>query len=422
VRVNVSRVILSVSLACVAVAGCSFGPRALEKTHGRYNEAFRQVDCEELLRNIVRLRYGDPPAEVEVSAIAAQFEVSAQAEARPFFEAPNPAGAVFRTFSNVLPGASAGGADRPTITLTPVHSGETAARYLRPISPESVVFFAETSWPISAVFRLWLEGANGVPNAPSASGPTRPFPPQYAEFLRGTVLLQAIQDRGDLTFRKVEEEVLGDPIAAERVSGEALVEARKAGFEYRRSADGQAWQLVTKTRRLYMDVSPRAVGTAEYDELVRIFNLKPGLTRYEVTQSTVGFIEQRPGCPPSDKIVLVPRSLIQVLFYLAHGVEVPADHLACGAAVATLEPDGAVFDWGQVLGGLFAVKACAGKKPPPRATVAVFHRGYWFYIDDTDPGTKATFTLLRPSRQLELGAAPANRAGAAPMLTLPVGR
>ena len=415
------RTSLLIYLACLGSLGCSFGPRALEKSHGRYNEAYRQIDSEELLLNIVRLRYGDPPAEVEVSGIAAQYELSVSAEARPFFgtEADS---ALFRTFSTVLPSASASGANRPTISLTPVHSGETVARYLRPITPEGVVFFAETSWPISTVFRLWLEGMNGVPNAPSASGPTRSFSPEYAEFRRATELLQAIQDRGELMFRKVEEDVLGDPIAPDRVTGEALVEARKAGYEYRLTPDKTAWQLVTKTRRLYLDMSPRVLGSPEYAELVRLLNLRPGRTRYEVTQSTVGFIEQQPGAEPLEKLVLVTRSLFQVFFYLSHGVEVPGEHLVAGAAKPTLEPDGRMFDWQQVTGGLFTVKSCFGKKPPASAAVAVWYRGYCFYIDDTDHATKSTFVLMRPSRQLELGATPADRKGAGPVLTLPVGR
>lgn len=408
-------------LVLLGSLGCSFGPRALEKTHSRYNEAYRQVDSEELLLNIVRLRYGDAPAEVEVSGIASQYELSATAEARPFFAAPNPAGSTFHTFSNVLPFAGATGSNRPTISLTPVHSGETVARYLRPITLDGVAYFAETSWPISTILRMWLEGVNGVPNAPSASGPTRSFPPEYAEFRRAADLLQAIQDRDELTFRKTEEEVLGDPIAADRITGETLVEAQKAGFEYRRAPDGKSWRLARKVRKLYLDFSPRAVGTAEYAELVRLLNLTPGLTRYEVTQSTVGFIEQKPDAKPSDKLVLVPRSLIQVVFYLSHGVEVPIEHLASGVAKATAEPDGRAFDWQQVTGGLFTVKAACGKKPPPCATVAVQYRGYWFYIDDTDHPTKYTFILLRPSRQLDLGPPPGDRRGG-PVLTLPVGR
>jgi hypothetical protein len=409
-------------LASLWSAGCTFGPRALEKTHGRYNDAYRQVDSEELLLNIVRLRYGDPPAEVEVSGIAAQYELTASAEARPFFEAPNPAGSIFRSFSAVLPFAEAGGSNRPTISLTPVHSGETVARYLQPITLEGVILLAETSWPISTIFRLWLEGINGVPNAPSASGPTRSFAPEYAEFRRAVEILQAIQDRGEVTFRKVEEDVLGDPIPAERVSGEALVEAQKAGFEYRLAADGKSWRLAHKARKLYLDFSPRAVNTPEYQELVRLLNLEPGLTRYEVTRSTVGFIEQKPGAKPSDKLVFVPRSLIQVVYYLSQGVEVPAEHLASRVAKPTLEADGRVFDWQQVTGGLFIVRACWGKKPPAGAAVAVPYRGYWFYIDDTDHATKSTFILLRPSRQLNLGATPTDRKGAGPVLTLPVGR
>ncbi|MBX9581629.1 MAG: hypothetical protein K2X87_15110 [Gemmataceae bacterium] len=414
---------LIVGLVGLLPAGCGFGPRALEKTHGRYNEAYLQVDSEELLRNIVRLRYGDPPAEVEVSGIAAQYELSAQAEARPFFIAPNPSNSniVFRTFTSILPAGTAGSAERPTVTLTPVHSGEIVARYMRPIAPDGVVFLAETSWPISTIFRLWLEGMNGVPNAPSASGPTRSFPPEYADFRRAADLLQAIQDRGELTFRKVEEEVPGDPIALDRVSGEALVEARKAGCEYRLTTDRAAWQLVHKARRLYLDLSPRTLGTPEYAELVGLLNLRPGLTRYEVTQSTVGFIEQRPDAPPSDKLALVTRSLLQVFFYLAHGVEVPAELLADGAAKPTLGADGRPFDWQQVTGGLFTVRACPGKKPPAGAAVAVRHRGYWFYLDDADHASKSTFVLMRPSRHLDFGPVPSDKR-AGPVLTLPVGR
>ena len=70
--------------------GCAFGPRVLEKTHGRYNEAVRRVDEEQLLRNLVRMRYNETPLDLNVSSIAAQYELNGGAEARPFFAAPNP--------------------------------------------------------------------------------------------------------------------------------------------------------------------------------------------------------------------------------------------------------------------------------------------------------------------------------------------
>ncbi|HEV3439777.1 MAG TPA: hypothetical protein VG122_20595, partial [Gemmata sp.] len=98
-------------------------------------------------------------------------------------------------------------------------------------------------------------------------------------------------------------------------------------------------------------------------------------------------------------------------------------HLACGLAKPTLEPDGRVFDWQQVTNGLFTVKAVCQKKRPACAAVAVFLRGYWFYIDDTDHATKSTFSLLRPSRRLDLGSIGSDRrTPPGPVLTLPVGR
>ena len=75
-------------------SGCAFGPRVLEKTHGRYQESVRQVDEEQLLRNIVHLRYSEVPLALNVSSIATQYELAGAAEARPFFIAPNPTTAI----------------------------------------------------------------------------------------------------------------------------------------------------------------------------------------------------------------------------------------------------------------------------------------------------------------------------------------
>jgi hypothetical protein len=46
------------------VGGCAsfFGPNALEKSHGPYNQAVRLVDEEQLLKNIVLLRYSESPS------------------------------------------------------------------------------------------------------------------------------------------------------------------------------------------------------------------------------------------------------------------------------------------------------------------------------------------------------------------------
>ena len=59
---------------------------------------------------------------------------------------------------------------------------------------------------------------------------------------------------------------------------------------------------------------------------------------------------------------------------------------------------------------------CSTKKPAC-AAVAVKYRGYWFYIDDRDHSSKATFALLMQLFELRAGGGP----GKGPVLTLPVG-
>ena len=94
-----------VAALAAVLPGCAFGPRAIEKTHGRYAASVQRVEEEQFLKNIVRLRYTEAPRNLEVAAIATQYEMSAGAEARPFFST-EATGDMFRSFRSVLPFAS----------------------------------------------------------------------------------------------------------------------------------------------------------------------------------------------------------------------------------------------------------------------------------------------------------------------------
>jgi hypothetical protein len=59
---------------------------------------------------------------------------------------------------------------------------------------------------------------------------------------------------------------------------------------------------------------------------------------------------------------------------------------------------------------------------PEHAYVAVQYRGYWFYVDDRDHASKATFNLMLKLARLDLGAVDTRPGQARPILTLPVGR
>jgi hypothetical protein len=405
-------------LVCTG-SGCAFGPKVLERTHSRYNESIRRVYEEQLLENLVRVRYNETPFRLNVSSIAAQYELAGGAEARPFFLAPNPSGTQFRTFTSVLPDVNLSGANRPTISFIP-GSSEAVRRFLTPISADTLAFLATTSWPVSTIVRLYAERLNGVPNASSASGPQREFAPDFARFRRIALLLQVAQDLELVVISPEEREAdVSGPLPASAVSAASAVDAAKNGLEYRPRGDGSSWVLVRKEHKLVLEVNPAAIGHPVLLELEGLLNLQPGEPRYDFVVATDAFDPLRAPTAPSNALRLTPRSTAQVFYYLANGVEVPPEHVAAGLIRPPLAPDGSPVDLRSVTAGLFTVHACQGHKPPTQAYVAVKYRGYWYYIDDRDRASKATFALVLQLSRLDFGL---QEGASGPFLTLPVGR
>jgi hypothetical protein len=335
--------------------GCAFGPYTLERSHGRYNEAIRRVEEEQLLRNLVHVRYNEIPLNLNVSSIAAQYELAGGAEARPFFIAPNPSNSnvIFRTFTSILPDVTVSGASRPTVSLIPSDNGEAVRKFLTPIRPEQRLV------------------------------------------------------------------VVGGPVPASALTAAVIEAAAKSGLEYRPRADGTTWDLVRKEQLLVLELNPAAVDDPIARELAGLLNLEPGRPRYEIVVNP-GIVPdplQVPR-PPSDELQISLRSTSQVYFYLANGVEVPREHLEAGLVRLPMGPDGLLFDGRAVTEGLFTVHACRGHKPPPTAFVALKHRDYWYYIDDRDQESKATFALVLSLSRLDF----ARQLTGGPFLTLPVGR
>jgi hypothetical protein len=199
------------------------------------------------------------------------------------------------------------------------------------------------------------------------------------------------------------------------------VEAAKNGLEYLPRGDGKTWVLVKKERRLVIEVTAGAENNPELLEMEQLLNLVPGQAHYDLVVGT-GRIPDPARYPrePSAALRVTPRSTAQEYLYLAHGVEVPDEHVSCGLACLPAEAEGRPFDAREVTRGLFEVRSCkGGHKPPPNAYVAVKYRGWWYYIDDSDQATKATFALMLRLSRLDFAH---QRVTTGPLLTLPVGR
>ena len=412
------RRVIAAFLVCTSAGGCTMlGPPALEQTRVRYNEVVKATTEEQLLLNIVRLRYTDTPSSLAISAIAAQFERSQSIQVIPFFTAAG--GDINRSFTAVLPQGQIQGADRPTFSLTPLDDQEFTRKLFTPLPLDGLIYLAKTTWPISTVFRLYLENLNWVSNAQSASGPTPKGPPDFLDFQRGIAALQALQTRGQIVFGVEERsETLAGPLPAAAVTARDVIEAAKSGYEYRPDEKGVRWTLMKKNQQPVLLVDPQAVDSDEMREMRRIFRLKPGLTKYDITQEALTPFRSTFPLEGVTNIDLETRSLLQAMYYVSHGIEIPPEHLSRGIATVTRDDSGQIFDWQQVTKGLFRVRWAPGDERPAGAHVAARYHGYWFYIDETDQDTKSTFSLLMELARLELAG---GKSGPGPVLTLPVG-
>jgi len=410
-----SAALIALLAASLGLSGCaSIGPQSLDDTRLHYNEVIKRTTEEQLLLNIVRLRYTDTPSSLAVSGIAAQFERTQSVGLLPFFTAAG--GDLNRSFTAVLPQAQIMGADRPTFSLTPLDDQEFTRKLFTPLPLDGVIYLAKTTWPISKVFRLYLENLNWVPNAQSASGPTPRLAPPAGDFLRGIAALQTLQDRGAIVFGLLEEEEqLGGSLPAGAVSAANLIEAARNGLEYRPDAK-RGWRLIRKNSVPVLRVDPDELNSPEMRAFAQAFHLREGVTELRITQEAL--LPFRSALP-KDGVVnldLETRSLLQALYYVSHGVEVPAGHRARGLATLTRDAAGRDFDWHEIMRDLFHVHTATER--PANAHVTVQYKGHWFYVDEADQDSKSTFSLLVELSRLELS----GKTGPGPQLTLPIGR
>ena len=176
--------------------------------------------------------------------------------------------------------------------------------------------------------------------------------------------------------------------------------------------------LHKRERELTLKIRSRFTNSPEMVELAQIFNLTPGLSRYRIKSELQPGAESspvNPGVGPRDTIYLNLRSILQIMTFLSKGVCVPQEHALTGIAPMTRSQDGTLYDWTRVTAGNFFV--ASQKHRPKDAEVAVFYRGYWFFIPRTDVSSRSVLAVLEILFALQ----ESDEKAAGPVLTLPVG-
>lgn len=223
-------------IVLVVAPGCLQGPRAFRASHALHNEALRARIDEELLLNLVRLRYRDSPLFLQVGSIVTQFEVSGSLGASGSRPEGGP-GAVGLD-------ARVGWSEQPTYTFMPLQDDQFVRRLLTPIDLELVVLLQRSGWSIERVLRLTVQQLGGLENAASASGPTPEQAPVFAEFLRLAKALRGLQRQGRVQLAYEERRAeLSAPVEKASVRGADVVNAAKSSLRFE-PVEGSPTQLV----------------------------------------------------------------------------------------------------------------------------------------------------------------------------------
>ena len=206
------RCVQQIWLLCVlfaGAAGCSsMGPVMIRGDRFNYNEAGAQWTKEQLLLNIVRLRYGEPAYFMELSSVLSQYTLHGRANFSTWWNDLSVwSSAAMRAVYGVDGdpseqtswGANVSYTDRPTITYTPLQGEEFAKRLMTPIDRVTIIYLAEAGWEIGRLLGCCVQRINGIPN-PRLVNAAIDETAEGGVFQRVARILKAMEETGRLHF------------------------------------------------------------------------------------------------------------------------------------------------------------------------------------------------------------------------------
>jgi len=347
---------------------------ALEGSGGRnaYNVVLQTSNSEQMLLNLVRLRYYDSPFFLDVGTITTQFTY--KTSAMPTIPIPG-----FTKANPFSLGGEFSWQNQPTIQYTPLEGQAFAHQILTPIDLRTIQQLILSGWDVELVFRLVIQSFDEFLNAPEASGPIPEYIPRYKNFREVAQLLHHFQVRSAL-----------------KVGVKTIV--RKKGAEEGIIPDDccQVLQIA------FPENDPEA------EKLAGLFSEVQKINGHYAINLELGFNTR-------GQIGIIPRSILSCMYYLSSAIDVPQEDIDKKKVATTKSFSGEVFDWGEIIGELITVHSSS--RAPKECYVSVKYKDHWFYIDECDILSKRTFLLLLQLYNLQ---AQENKT-LSPILALPLG-
>lgn len=340
----------SLSLALILsfsalLSGCQswFGPNALKKTHPAYNQAIVNSLDQEMLLNLVRLRYRDRPYFLSINSVTASMSLDASLGI---------SGGEF-----VEPSAGVSFSQKPTISYSPLGGEAFLENVLSPIPLEALLIMTNSGWNTERILGMCVERVNNLKNSPKASGPTPNSEPEYKDFKQFLKALAYLRDKNLLEV------------------GANIDTKKRIKIYFLPTQDPQALAQMNTMRKLL-----------------------------ELKDTNNYLITTNPIADKSNTWRFSLRSIHSIMYYLSQNIDIPAEHKDLGLVTNTVTKQGGYFNWDETPGGaIFKIKSSEDK--PDNAYLSVPYRGYWFYIADNDLNSKSSFMLLNHLFTLQAGQA-----------------
>jgi len=264
--------------SCLLIGGCSnIGAKTIPGDRFDYANAIATSWKDQMLLNMVRLRYADVPVFLEIGSIINQYTLEGEINA----EADLVSGS--GVDSGVV-GASGRYIERPTITYNLLQGEEFSHSLLRPIPPETIFSLIQAGWPVDFVLGIGVRSLNGVPNQSARAAPGQAADGRF-QMLLGA--MRRIQDSGTIGVR---------------------VQRERAGVLFFPRGDTGP---VAEDRRLVREMLGLDSSTGEY---TLVFGTLP-----------------RNG----QEIAVLSRSMLEILVELGGQITVPPQHVAQRRVSAT---------------------------------------------------------------------------------------
>jgi len=322
-------------IALLVTVGCksSIGAKTVSGDQFDYAEALRDAWKEQMLLNMVGLRYAEAPMFLKVTSVINQYSIegSISASAPPY-----------DLQAAAAPPLGIGGrySDRPTITYMPLSGAEFTRSVLTPIPPHSIMSLIQAGWRADLLLRLTVRAINGV--SPAERVGDAAGNPRFFELVS---LLAKVQHDGGLSFRV--EKRGKDDVAIVMIRGDSSEETRR-----------------------------------DRARIAEILGLESELEEYRLVSGRQASAR--------NEIAMLTRSIIEMLVDLAAWIDVPPEHVASGRVHPRPDTD-ALEEFG--FEPLIAVHSSTAR--PESSFVTVRYDGLWYWIDKDDFRSKRTLSFMQ---------------------------